>query len=54
VLDASANVRRRGFGTEMIERKVADELNGSGRLELGRNGARCHIEFPLGDTRGRP
>jgi signal transduction histidine kinase/PAS domain-containing protein len=54
VLDASANVRRRGFGTEMIERKVADELNGSGRLEIGRNGARCHIEFPLGDTRGRP
>jgi two-component sensor histidine kinase len=52
--DASPNVRRCGFGTETIERGVADKLDGSGRLEIGPTGARCHIEFPLKETRQRP
>ncbi|MCF8506767.1 MAG: PAS domain S-box protein [Caulobacter sp.] len=45
--EPETGVRRRGFGTELIERRVPHELRGSGRLSLGPSGARCRLEFPL-------
>jgi signal transduction histidine kinase len=38
---------RRGFGTELIERRIPYELGGEGHLTIDGCGARCHIEFPL-------
>lgn len=38
---------RRGFGTEMIERRIPYELQGFGKLSLDEWGAQCEIEFPL-------
>ena len=38
---------RRGFGTELITRRVPYELHGSGRIELRAEGVLCTIEFPL-------
>ncbi|MCJ2028694.1 PAS domain-containing protein [Methylobacterium sp. J-043] len=40
---------RRGFGRELIEGRLPYELGGCGRLEIGPEGARCHLEFPLRD-----
>jgi PAS domain S-box-containing protein len=39
--------RRRGFGSELIEARIPYELNGRGKITLGPEGARCHLEFPL-------
>jgi PAS domain S-box-containing protein len=41
--------KRRGFGSELIEARIPYELGGAGRIDLGREGARCHLEFPLRD-----
>jgi two-component system CheB/CheR fusion protein len=41
---------RRGFGSELIEKLVAHELRGMGRLEFGRNGMICTIDLPLSDS----
>ncbi|WP_060771806.1 GAF domain-containing protein [Methylobacterium sp. AMS5] len=38
---------RRGFGRELIEGRLPYELGGRGRLEIGPEGARCRLEFPL-------
>jgi two-component sensor histidine kinase len=38
---------RRGFGTELVERRIPYELGGLGRLTIDGSGAHCHIEFPL-------
>jgi two-component sensor histidine kinase len=38
---------RRGFGSELIERRIPYELEGVGRLTIDEYGAHCHIEFPL-------
>jgi two-component sensor histidine kinase len=38
---------RRGFGTELIERRIPYELGGVGHLTIDGSGAHCHIEFPL-------
>ncbi|RST30015.1 PAS domain S-box protein [Sphingomonas ginkgonis] len=38
---------RRGFGTELIERRVLYELGGEGRLTIGEHGAEAVISFPL-------
>ena len=40
---------RRGFGRELIEGRLPYELGGRGRLEIGPEGARCRLEFPLRD-----
>ena len=39
---------RRSFGTQLIERSVAYELEGSAELTFVPEGVRCHIEVPLG------
>jgi signal transduction histidine kinase len=40
---------RRGFGTELIERRIPYELQGVGRLIFDKGSAQCEIEFPLRD-----
>ena len=39
--------RRKGFGTELVERRVPYELNGIGRLEILPEGVQATISFPL-------
>jgi PAS domain S-box-containing protein len=39
--------RKRGFGIELIERRIPYELGGSGQVSIEAGGARCHLEFPL-------
>ena len=39
--------RRKGFGTELITRRVPYELKGEGTLSLDPDGLRCRIAFPL-------
>ncbi|WP_162242225.1 PAS domain-containing protein [Methylobacterium sp. Leaf123] len=39
-----------GFGRELIEGRLPYELGGRGRLEIGSEGARCRLEFPLRDS----
>ncbi len=43
----------RGFGSNLIERGIAHELDGSARTEFTREGMRCEIEIPLGDAGAR-
>jgi len=38
---------RKGFGTELITRRMPYELNGGAELDLQRGGLRAHLEFPL-------
>jgi len=38
---------RRGFGSELIEKRIPYELKGSGRLSFEPDGVRCHMELPL-------
>ena len=38
---------RRGFGRELVEGRLPYELDGHGRLEIGPEGARCRLDFPL-------
>ena len=40
---------RRGFGTELIERRIPYELRGIGRLTFDKGSAECEIGFPLRD-----
>lgn len=40
---------RRGFGSELIEARIPYELSGVGKISIGPDGARCHLEFPLTD-----
>ena len=44
---SSAAPPRKGFGTELIERRVPYELNGTGRLEILPDGIKAVIAFPL-------
>ena len=39
--------QRKGFGTELVTRRVPYELRGSGDLRLDPDGLKCHIAFPL-------
>lgn len=39
--------QRRSFGTKLIERAVAHELNGEAKLEFPEAGVRCTLRFPL-------
>lgn len=39
--------RRQGFGTELITRRVAYELRGTGSLNMRAGGILCTLEFPL-------
>ena len=39
--------RRSGFGTELIERMLAYELDAAGSLGFDRDGAHCVIVLPL-------
>lgn len=41
---------RKGFGSELIERRVPYELHGSGSLQVVTNGVDCQIEFPLASS----
>jgi PAS domain S-box-containing protein len=45
ILDAAP--RRRGFGAELVSRRIPYELNGSGLFELRPGGLHSRIEFPL-------
>ena len=47
---AHASAPRGGFGTELIERTLARELDASGSLDVGPDGARCIIALPLDTT----
>lgn len=38
---------RRGFGTELVTRRVPYELRGKGEMNLDAGGLRCRIAFPL-------
>jgi PAS domain S-box-containing protein len=42
----SAEPRRRGFGTELLERTLAYELKAKAKLDLGKSGLRCMVEIP--------
>jgi two-component sensor histidine kinase len=44
---AQAAPLRRGFGTELITRRVAYELRGTGSLEMRPGAVTCTIEFPI-------
>ena len=44
---ASAAPRRRGFGTELIERALPYEIGAKTALDFTPGGIRCTIEFPL-------
>ena len=44
---AVAEPRRRGFGSELIERGLARQFGGTARLEFHNNGLRCRIVAPL-------
>ena len=44
---AAVAPRRVGFGTEMIERRIAYESRGRGGLEFQPGGVRCTIDIPL-------
>ena len=46
---AADALRRRGFGSELIEGRVPYELKGRGKLTIEPGGARCQLEFPLQD-----
>ncbi len=47
--------RRRGFGSDLIEKVVPYEFGGTGRLDFGSDGVRCEIELPLSeDVRQEP
>jgi PAS domain S-box-containing protein len=41
--------RRKGFGTELITRRVPYELRGEGELSYATGGVRCRISFPLSE-----
>jgi PAS domain S-box-containing protein len=43
----------RGFGSRLIERGLAGDLNGSARLDFERDGLRCTIEAPLSAVHAR-
>ncbi len=47
VPDLADAPRRAGFGTELIERRVPYELQGTGEVELRPGGVRAEITFPL-------
>ena len=40
-------MRREGFGTQLIKRRVPYELQGRGSLEFDLAGVHCRLEFPL-------
>jgi PAS domain S-box-containing protein len=46
---ATAGDQRKGFGTELITRRVPYEMKGEGTLSLEPDGLRCRIAFPLRD-----
>jgi two-component system, chemotaxis family, CheB/CheR fusion protein len=39
----------RGFGTELVERLIARELKGKGKMIFLAGGVHCTIEIPLRD-----
>lgn len=42
-----ASPQRRGFGSELIERRIPYELAGTGQMHFPPTGLRCELEFPL-------
>lgn len=40
---------RRGFGRELIEARIPYELGGRGEIDIGPEGLRCQLEFPLNE-----
>ncbi len=46
---AGAAPRRRGFGTELIERTLPHEIDAKTELEFTPGGVRCVIDFPLSE-----
>jgi PAS domain S-box-containing protein len=45
-LDAAIS-KQKGFGTELITRRVPYELLGNGEMKFETDGLRCHLAFPL-------
>jgi two-component system, chemotaxis family, CheB/CheR fusion protein len=44
---------RKGFGTRLISRSLAYELDGEVTLEFAATGVRCAIDIPVSETEGR-
>jgi two-component sensor histidine kinase len=38
---------RRGFGTRLIERSLAEDLNGEVRIDFASTGVVCTVDAPL-------
>lgn len=47
-----ARLRRKGYGTELIERALPYQLGATTKLEFGADGVRCTIVMPLPDAGG--
>ncbi|WP_139202390.1 sensor histidine kinase [Frateuria terrea] len=45
---------RRGFGSRLIERGLAHELDGRVRLDYASDGVVCEIDMPLPQTAPQP
>ena len=41
---------RRGFGTRLIERSLAEDFGGNVRIQFAPTGVICSVDAPLGDT----
>jgi PAS domain S-box-containing protein len=46
--EATANARRKGYGSELIERALPYQLNAKTKLEFTGDGVRCIVELPVG------
>jgi len=49
-VEIAGPLSRRGFGTELITKRVPYELEGTGNIEFEANAMRATIAFPLRST----
>jgi two-component sensor histidine kinase len=49
-VESSGKPSRRGFGTELITRRIPYELQGTGEIEFDATGMQATIAFPLRST----
>jgi two-component sensor histidine kinase len=47
---AEGEPRQNGFGSDVIQRLIARELQGRGELSFSASGMRCVIEIPLAEA----
>ncbi len=41
---------RRGFGTKLVERSLAQDLGGTARIAFAPEGVTCEVEAPLAEV----